>query len=285
MTTFAKYDKITLIMDIKRTMKIFDSHTHVFPDEIAEKATAGIGGFYEIPIFHSGTTDDLKLQLKDNGICGSMICSVATVLSQVKTINDFIANAVTLSDGVFIGFCSLHPDMSQHEIDDEIERAVSIGLSGIKLHPDFQRFKADGATAYKIYEVIGNRLPVLIHSGDNRYDFSSPKRIATALKRFPDLTMIAAHLGGWSEWDDAALCLAGLENVYVDTSSSLYAMSTDKATEYIRTFGVQRVLFGTDYPMWDIKAELERFDKLNLSDSERELILYQNASALLNLKE
>ncbi|MCL2071650.1 MAG: amidohydrolase family protein [Oscillospiraceae bacterium] len=264
--------------------KIFDSHTHIFPDKIAEKASNGIGEFYKMPILHAGTVEDLKSRFKENGVCGGIVCSVATIVAQVGTINDFIAQAVFESDGLFVGFCSLHPDMSESELEAEINRAVSLGLSGVKLHPDIQRFEADGKAAYKIYEVIGGRLPMLLHAGDSRYDFSSPKRIANALERFPEMTVIAAHLGGWSEWDDASLSLAGKwDNLYVDTASSLYALPPEEAREYIYAFGEERVLFGTDYPMWDIRVELERFEQLNLPESLMDKILYNNAKELLGL--
>jgi hypothetical protein len=72
-------------------------------------------------------------------------------------------------------------------------------------------------------------------------------------------------------------------NLYVDTSSSLYLLTPEKATEYVKIFGQERVLFGTDYPMWDICEELERFNRLSLSETVREKILYDNVQELLNL--
>jgi predicted TIM-barrel fold metal-dependent hydrolase len=227
----------------------------------------------------------LTAHLKENGFSGAVICSVATVPAQVESINDFIAKSAAESHEYFTGFCTLHPDMKADEIDGEINRAVSMGLKGVKLHPDFQEFNADGKRACKLFEVIGARLPVLLHAGDKRFDFSSPKRIAAVMERFPDITVIAAHLGGWDEWDDSLAYLARRfgQRLYVDTASSLYAISEQKAAEYINAFGEDNVMFGTDYPMWDVKEELEKFDKLGLSDSARAKILYENAHKLLNL--
>ena len=262
--------------------RIIDFHAHIFPDKIAERASTGIGDFYDMTTFNTGTVADLKERLYENSICGCVVCSVATVAEQVGNINNFIAETVADSDGLFIGFCSLHPTMSEIELDNEINRAISMGLSGVKLHPDIQKFEADGASACKMYEVIDGRLPVLIHAGDSRYNFSSPARIAEALNGFPKMTMIAAHFGGWSEWDEAVLVLAGKENLYVDSSSSLYTVTPKKAREYISSFGEERVLFGTDYPMWDIQEELKRFYRLELNDSAREKILSGNAEKLLN---
>ena len=76
--------------------------------------------------------------------------------------------------------------------------------------------------------------------------------------------------------------LTGYENVYVDTSSSLYALKPEEARRIIRCHSRERVLFGTDYPMWVPSEELERFYRLELTEGEEEQILCLNAKNLLN---
>jgi predicted TIM-barrel fold metal-dependent hydrolase len=66
----------------------------------------------------------------------------------------------------------------------------------------------------------------------------------------------------------------------VDCSSSLYAITPQKAKELICIYGVERVLFGTDYPLWRPEEELERFMQIELTEAEREDILYNNAAKL-----
>ena len=126
------------------------------------------------------------------------------------------------------------------------------------------------------------RLPLLIHAGDKRYDYSHPRRIANILNRFPKLDVIAAHFGGWSQWDEAQAYLKG-KRVWVDTSSSLYDISPERAKELVDDFGEDFVLFGTDYPMWKVNEELERLGKLGLSESQLEKILHLNVERLLGL--
>lgn len=53
--------------------------------------------------------------------------------------------------------------------------------------------------------------------------------------------------------------LAGRPNVWVDTSSSLYALEPEEAARIIRRYGTDRAFFGTDYPMWDPEEEMARF--------------------------
>ena len=264
-------------------MKIFDAHVHIYPDKIAEKASDTIGKFYDINMTANGTINELLTKCDNNGIEKCLVHSVATTHEQVVKINDFIIGSVKENPDRFVGFCTLHPSMDVKETEAEIERIIAAGLKGIKLHPDFQKFNIDDKHAMELYEVIDGRVPILFHIGDERYEFSLPEKLCAAAKRFPNQVMIGAHLGGYQRWESGVKCLVGLPNVYVDESSSLPFLTPEKAKEYITAFGTDRVFFGTDYPMWDEKSELERFDRLDFGDNDREKILYKNISALLGV--
>lgn len=258
---------------------IIDAHAHIFPDKIADKAAAGIGAFYDLKIRHDGRLSTLLRIEEEAGVDRFIVQSVATVPEQVESINNFIAASVSEYPDKLVGFGALHPDYA--EIEKETERIVSLGLKGIKLHSDFQKFDIDDPNAYKIYETAEKmKLPILFHVGDFRYEYSDPDRLAKVMELYPDLTIIGAHFAGWSEWDKAEKLFAG-GKIYCDLSSSLYAMTPERAGELIHTLGVERVMFGTDYPMWTPKEELEKFDKIPLTKEERELILYKNALRLI----
>lgn len=261
-------------------MKIIDIHAHIYPQKIAEKASEAIGNFYDIPMSYDGTVPTLLGAGKKAGIDLFVVHSVATEAKQVESINDFIAQTANESAGRIIGFATMHPDYEH--IDKEIDRIDSLGLKGVKIHPDFQKFCIDSTEAFRIYEVIEGRLPILIHTGDYRYNYSKPKSVLNALKRFPKLQVIGAHFGGWSEWEEGCETLAG-STAYVDTSSSLYALKPEQANRLIHKIGVDHVLFGTDYPMWDPAEELERLGQVGLTEEETEKILHLNAERLLGL--
>lgn len=259
---------------------IIDAHAHIYPDKIALRAAENIGEFYNIAMSYDGTINHL-LELGDQyGISMFLVQSVATAPQKVQSINDFIARSIAEHPDRFIGFATLHPEMDH--IADEVARIKALGLRGIKLHPDFQKFYIDDAAAYKIYEAIEGELPLLIHTGDNRYPYSDPKRVPQVLRDFPKLQMICAHFGGWSQWNEAERALAD-QDVWIDTSSSLYALSPEKARELIHIFGEERVLFGSDYPMWNPGAEIENVKRLKLSERTMQKIFYKNLSDLLHL--
>jgi len=262
---------------------IIDAHTHIFPDKIAEKASVNIGKFYDIPMNLDGKSSTLLKYGTDAGIDKFLVCSVATTEKQVDSINSFIAEEVQKHKDRFIGFAALHPDSDR--IEEQIDEAIKLGLRGIKLHPDFQEFNIDDPKALRIYKTAEGKMPILFHTGDHRTEFSKPYRLKNVLDKFPNLDVIAAHFGGWSEWDDGAKILAGHKNVYVDTCSSQYAMSPEKVVELIHAFGIDNVFFGTDYPMWLPEDEIRMLRNLPLSEDEFEKIFHLNFERLLSKYE
>lgn len=259
-------------------MKRIDAHCHIYPDAIASRAVAGTGRFYDLPLVYGGTLSDLTSVHDRTGITNGVIFSVATVPHQAESINRFIADVADSSAGRFVGLGTVHPD--SETLKEDIETILSLGLRGVKLHPDIQRVRVDSPKCFRIYELCEGRLPVFLHCGDHRYDFSNPRRLSSVLSVFPALTVVGAHFGGWSLWDEAAALLTSYKNFYVDTSSSLYALPPERATDIIRAYGKERVLFATDYPMWRIEDELARMEALGLSEEEKRYIYYDNAAKL-----
>ena len=99
---------------------IIDSHVHIFPDKIAEKAVAGIGKFYDLPMRHDGKLDTVFTEGRKAGIDKFVILSVATVPEQVASINNFLAENVRKHGDKLIGFCAMHPDFQGIEADFEV---------------------------------------------------------------------------------------------------------------------------------------------------------------------
>ena len=262
---------------------ITDVHCHVFPDKIAEKAAESIGRFYDIPMRYNGTLDTM-LALEDRaGIGRTCIHSVAVTPHSMDSINHFISQCVREHPGRLCGFGAIHPDCEDPE--KVIGEVKALGLKGFKIHPDMQHFALDEHKSMRMFAAMeAENMPVIIHTGDPRHRFSRPDQMKRVLEAFPRLTCVCAHLGGWGEWDEGWKLLSGFENVYVDTCSSLYAISGEDAVRIIRSYAPERVLFGTDYPMWDPREELERLLALGLTDGERERILEKNAGALLGMQ-
>jgi len=263
-----------------KDFEIIDAHSHIFPEKIVTKATAAIGDFYGLPMFGTGSGDNLIESGKKIGVKKYLVCSTATVPQQTESINSFIYDECQ-KHPEFIGFGTLHPDYEN--IEGEVKRVISLGLKGIKIHPDFQKFDIDDKNAFGIYEQIEGVLPILIHMGDDRYDYSRPQKLVTVMKNFPKLQVIAAHFGGYQCWKEAEECLRS-PNLKFDTSSSLFSIEPEYANKLVHEYGVENMFFGTDFPMWDHAEELERFFKIGLSYEENKKILSENFKEFIGLK-
>ncbi len=262
---------------------IIDTHAHIFPSKIATKAVKNIGNFYGIEMDGSGEIDYLLEHGKKAGVTHFIVCSSATTSAQVHSINEFILREISDKNNVF-GLGALHPDLSDEELDAAIDFITSNNLIGIKLHPDFQRFNIDDKAAYRIYERCEGKLPILFHTGDERYDFSAPQRLAKVAKDFPNLKCIGAHFGGYSRWAEID-CYLGLDNVYFDTSSALFKLTPKDAKDMIEKLGEDKFMFGVDFPMWEHSEEMERFEKLGLTETQKDKILFKNAIKFYGLEK
>ena len=264
--------------------RIIDAHCHIYPTALGPKAVQSVDHFYGgLPTrHHDGTVPTLVISGNACRISHFIVHSVATKPEQVSSINQFLSTSMAQSKGAFTGLGTLHP-FSEH-VKEDLDELQALGLKGVKLHPDIQRFEADSQEALSIYELCQERnLPVLVHTGDYRYDYSNPDHIIPILRYFPKLKFIGAHLGGWSVWEEAARKLPSFPNIYVDTCSSFWWLKPEQAKEYIRAYGSKRVMFGTDYPFWPQEWEINYLLSLDLTPEEYEDIFWRTCQNLFDI--
>lgn len=260
-------------------MTVVDAHVHVYPEKIALRAAESVGDFYQYPMFKEGSVPAMLAAVESSPITHHIIYSVATKPSNVESINDFIA-AECKKHPNFVGFMAMHQDYPNPE--DEIERAIGLGLRGMKLHPDTQKVNMDDDRLMRIYELIEGRMPLVMHCGDYRTDFSHPRRMKRILHEFPNLVVDAAHFGGWSVFDLAVEYLEN-ENCFLDMSSSQKFLGRRRTRELCEIYGADRILFGSDFPMWDPSEELEMFESLDFPKADFEKMTWHNAERFVGM--
>lgn len=261
-------------------MKFIDFHTHVYPDTIAPKAADSIREFYSLG---NETMDgSVKMLLEKGAAAGTwryVILPVAVRPENTRHINNFILETLA-QEPKFFGFGTVHAAMEN--ITEEVDYIQKNGLRGIKMHPDFQVFHIDDPRLFPMYEQIQGQLPVILHMGDRRYDYSHPARLRHLLQLFPKLQVIAAHFGAYELYAEAYDLLKDT-NCFFDVSSSLMFMEEGVAESYINRYGADRFVYGSDYPMWDPSVEMQRFLRLKLTDEQFEQIAHKTAENILKL--
>ena len=261
-------------------MYFIDFHTHVYPDAIAPKAADSIRKFYHLgDDYMDGRVETLLKYGTQAGVEKFVLLPVSLRPTNTRHINDFIIGEVAKQPR-FFGYGTIHAGMQN--LCEEVEYIMDHGLLGIKMHTDCQVFPIDDPRLFPVYDMAQDKLRILFHMGDQRYDYSHPARLRKVLELFPKLRVIAAHFGGYTMYDVAAEELKG-KDCFFDVSSSLMFMEEGVAERYINRHGAERFVYGSDYPMWNPVVEMERFQRLKLTDAQKAQIAHLTAENILGI--
>lgn len=270
---------------MKKTMlpkKIIDFHVHTFADRIADRAISSLAENSGYPHYTDGTNADTIKKFKIWGTTHGVVLPIATKATQQRTINDWAAG---INEDHLIPFGSVYP-FADNSLD-ELSYISSLGLKGIKLHPDYQDFFLDDERLLPLFKKCAELgLIVVLHMGFDCYSpdvrHATPTAAAKLIDNVPNLKLVLAHLGGFLHWDEVENTLVGKE-VYLDTAFIYDNISPKQATRIIVNHGADKILLASDCPWHRTIDELNLIMSLPISMEDKEKICYKNAEKLLNL--
>jgi predicted TIM-barrel fold metal-dependent hydrolase len=217
-----------------------------------------------------------------------LLCEYSPRVTGIQPIEDLLP-IVEHNPERFKLMAALNPHY-HYPLPDELERQMTLGAVGLKLHPVHGGFSPNDPALYPVYWLCQQRgLPVIFHCGTsvfpgatNRY--ADPVLVEYVARDFPDLTIVLAHGGrGW--WYDAAAFMTLMrENVWIEVSG----LPPKKLPEYYSRYNfeslAQKMIFGTDWPgVPGLKNNALALLELGLDPETVELILHENASRLYKL--
>jgi predicted TIM-barrel fold metal-dependent hydrolase len=252
----------------------------MWPDSVARRALAG--SVPDLERRGDGTAAGLRDSMVAAGIDRSVCLAVANTGDAVEKANAFSGS---LDAGQFIGFGSIHPDLTP---EDNIAGLRRHGLRGAKIHPFFQKYALDDPRLAPVLDAMRGEFAVIIHIGSistaSSAGVCSPTMLADLVRNFPGLDVIACHFGGYRQFETAVDTVIGLP-VYLDTSwpPSLAELDRTRVRKVIESHGPDRVIFASDWPMADQAAELQAIADLGLSDGDTRQILGLNLARLLDI--
>ena len=175
---------------------------------------------------------------------------------------------------------------------DHLRACAERGARGIKIHPIVQGFHPDDPRMGPIYDVcVELGLTVLSHSGSSRgaSPRADPFVFGAVMEQHPGLHLLLAHLGGAS-WHQVPPLAAAYPSLSFDLCEIIAwtgapgAPTADELGRLIRDIGAERVLFGTDFPWYELDRTIDQLMALpHLSDEERRGILGENAIRRMGL--
>ena len=275
---------------------LIDAHTHIFPDRLAAGALAQLLQntrtyqkiYGEAHPHTDATAEGLSASGRAAGLDVSLVLPIAPSPNPTPPRIAFAAQ-LTRRPG-HRAFGSVHP--RNPAFRQELERVRSLGLRGIKLHPEYQGFFVDDPEGIAVVRAAADlALWVVFHAGADigmpPPIHCTPERVIRLRKAVPEAKIILAHLGGFLLWGEVLPVLKEMD-VWLDTSYSLqYREPHPLFAQIIRSNGPDRVLFGTDSPWVDqtaaVAETLAFLDAYGFSQEEKAAIMGGNAARILGI--
>jgi len=187
--------------------------------------------------------------------------------------NDRTAEKCDKYPGRVFGSIYLNPNDVQGAISELNRLEGDERFRGVKLHPTMDAYYPFLERYFPVYariEELG--LPILWHTGTSPY--SSPLQVAVAAARFPGVPFILGHFAlsdlSWECFPAAEMA----SNVFVETSGNPIVPLMD---EWLVQFGPERMLWGSDFPFYQVRYELEKIGRLSVDAEAMDLIRDGNA--------
>jgi hypothetical protein len=259
---------------------VIDIHTHAFPDPIAKIAIPVLEREGNIKAYLDGTVAGLLASMDRSGVEQSVLCSIATRPEQFAPILEWSRE---IRSERIVPFPSLHP--ADPQLIEHLQMVHDEGFKGVKMHSYYQDYCLDDPHLDELYEKMSQLGTILvIHAGYDiafpRIRKADPQRILAVCQRFPQLKLIATHLGGWDEWADVRTLLAG-QPIYMEISFALDFLDQKRIKDIMLSHPPEYLLFGTDSPWTDQATTLKMLAKLGLPEPLFEQIVSTNARRLL----
>ncbi len=232
-------------------------------------------------------------------VAGSRITRAAAItiawpndLVRTRARNDRLLQLAEDSGGFFYPVCSVHPADGGAALE-EIDRVAAGGAAWLKLHPNNQHFDvADPAIADVVKKATKQGLPVLFDAY-SPWDADQPGKFVDLATEVPDGRLILAHAHGPGFAQLLVYDIVGRypwwkRNVWVDISvTGLLFAGGPYAEQFawvMRKVGIDRIIFGSDFPLDDPLTAARAVAELGFTDAEQAAILHDNAAGLLEGK-
>ena len=210
-------------------------------------------------------------------------------LPATRAKNDGVLKLARDSGGFFYPVCSVHPADGREALE-EVDRVVRAGAAWLKLHPNMQHLDVAGPA---VEAVVGKAaalgVPVLFDAY-SPWDANQPGKFVDLAMAVPESRLILAHAHGPGfpqllVYDILARYPWWRRRVWFDISATGPLLAggpfADQFTWVLRKIGIDRVVFGSDYPLDDPLAAIRAVAALGFTDDEQAAILHDNAAALL----
>jgi hypothetical protein len=254
---------------------IIDAHAH-----------AGRPGVFFAP----QTTPEQLLAVMDRLGIGAAVCTdQLSIVEGCGAALTGLRAAFEESGGRLFDLAVYHPGRSSACLAAAKSALGWPGFAGLKIHPSFHRTPAEDVAYEPAWRFAAEHgLPILTHSWSvSDYNpvqqLSTPARFERYVRAFTDVRLVLGHAGGRGrERADALRMAADYPNVYLDFAGDIFCYRLVEAL--LAAAPAEKILFGSDYPWLDPRANLTRVLLADIDEAARRKILWENAETVYRLR-
>jgi predicted TIM-barrel fold metal-dependent hydrolase len=208
--------------------------------------------------------------------------SQARGILDTRRSNDVIAAAVaTYPDRFPAGFGLVEPRHEDQAVTELVRILDDLNLAGIAVHPMLEGYYLDVPLRVDpLFEILDDRRALcLMHCSPDAGSGESPRAVRVVASKFPNVTVFLGHafLTG-DQFTESVAMVRDLPNLYFDVA---YQSDPRMTEALVAAVGSRRVVFGTDQPFYDPSDVLQSVEKADLSEPDKDNILFKNVEAVL----
>jgi predicted TIM-barrel fold metal-dependent hydrolase len=245
--------------------------------------------------FEGVSLEDMLRRMDASGIERSMLIAAKVGPADHRACYhvpySLVADAVQKYPDRFLGLAGVDPTEGMRGVR-ELERAVrEYGFIGAHLYPHWFELAPDHARYYPFYaKCVELDVPIQLQVGQSLvYDKSFPRRsvgrpitLDSVACDFPELKLIGIHIG--IPWTEEMIAMAWKhENVFIGSDAHAPRYWPQSFIHYINTYGQDKVLFGTDFPVLGFEETMKQIDELDLRPVPKQKFLRENAIRIYGL--
>ncbi len=204
---------------------------------------------------------------------------------------ELVADTVRQAPGRLHGLAGIDPNDGMQGVR-ELEAAVcELGFIGAHFYPHWFEIAPDHAKVYPFYaKCVELGVPIQMQVGQSmiyspelpRRSVGRPIALDAVACDFPELKLIGIHVG--IPWTEEMIAMEWKhQNVFIGSDAHAPKYWPECFVHYINTYGQDKVIFGTDFPVLDFEATVADIDALGLRPAPRRKLMLDNALRLYGL--
>ena len=202
-----------------------------------------------------------------------------------------VADACAKYPERFYGLAGIDPFEGMNGVRAFEDAIKNMGFVGAHLYPHWYELAPDEAKYYPFYaKCCELNVPIqmqvgqsMIYSQEYRTkSVGQPIALDAVACDFPELKLIGIHVG--IPWHDEMISMAWKhDNIFIGCDAHRPKYWPKSFIHYLNSYGQDKIIFGTDFPVLEFKKTIDDIDALGLKSEVRKKLLRDNVIRVYGL--